>query len=38
MIQLIIEQTIDVNTRNAFGETPLHHACSANNVVAEEEL
>jgi ankyrin repeat protein len=38
MIQLIIEQTIDVNTRNAFGETPLHHACSANNVVAVEEL
>ena len=38
MIQLIIEQTIYVNTPNAFGETPLHHACSANNVVAVKEL
>jgi ankyrin repeat protein len=35
---LIIEETVDVNTTNAFGETPLYHACSANNVFAVKEL
>jgi ankyrin repeat protein len=38
LIQLIIENADDVNTTNAFGETPLHRACSANNVFAVEEL
>ena len=38
LIQLIIENTADVHTTNAFGETPLHHACSANNVLAVDAL
>ena len=38
LIQLIIENTVDVKTTNAFGETPLQNACSANNVFAVEEL
>ncbi len=34
----MIENTVDVNTTNALGETPLHHACPENNVFAVEEL
>ena len=28
LIQLVIENTTNVNITNVFGETPLHHACS----------
>jgi ankyrin repeat protein len=38
LIQLIIENTANMNITNALGETPLHHACSKNNVFAFEEL
>jgi ankyrin repeat protein len=38
LIQLIFENAVDVNKTNAFGERPLHHACSANFVFAVEEL
>ena len=38
LIQLIIENTANVNITNALGETPLPRACSKNNVFAVEEL
>ena len=37
-VKLLVEHGADVNARDAMGLTPLHQACSRNNIKAVLEL